>query len=139
MRWLTTRTKAVLIALAIFILGAVCGALLDQYIPGSRYRPSAGRWDGRHRPPPDLKHRMLAFYERELDLTPEQKERLTTVLEESRSAMVEIRHGVREKMDTALRETKSRIRELLTPEQQEKFDRLGKRFRERRPRPPHGP
>ena len=47
MRSLTTRTKAVLLALAIFILGMVCGAIADRHFLLERYRGFSGRWRGR--------------------------------------------------------------------------------------------
>ena len=140
MRSLTTRTKAVLLALAIFMLGMVCGAIADRHFLLGRYRAFSGRWRGREGgPPPGQKDRILARYERELDLSQEQKAKLMAVLEVSRKSMGEVKRGVRDRLDTVAHDTRAQIRELLTPAQQEKFDKLGKRFRERRPRPPHGP
>jgi Spy/CpxP family protein refolding chaperone len=140
MRWLSTRTKAVLLALAIFAIGMVCGAIADRHVLTGHYRAFSSGWRGRDRKPPlEVKNRILARYERELDLSPDQKAKLMEILEESRRSMGEIRRGVRGEMDAVARDTRSRIRDLLTPAQQEKFDKLGERLRGRRPRPPHGP
>ena len=136
----TTRSKAVFLALAIFLLGMVCGAVVDRQIILKRARSAAAWWQGRGEGGrPDVKNRMLDRYERELDLNAAQKRKLAAILEVSRSEMGEIRKGVRGKLEAVARDTRTQIRELLTPEQQEKFNKLRERRRRRRHRPPRRP
>ena len=129
----TAKSKAVLLALAIFLLGMVCGAVADRWAISKRYRPFAGRWQDRGRTSGDQKDRMLARYQKELDLTEEQQEKLARILEESRQSMGGIRRSIRDRLDTVARDTRTSIRELLTPEQQEEFDKMSEKFRRRLP------
>jgi HlyD family secretion protein len=67
---------------------------------------------------------------RELALTPTQRERLDAILGESRQAFTAMRaQGLDEKARDAQRrrirtETREKVREMLTPEQQKKYDGL---------------
>ena len=135
----TAKSKDVLLALTIFVLGMVCGAVVDRWAISERYRPFASRWQARGKTSGDQKDRMLARYQKELDLTEEQQTRLAKILEESRRSMGKIRRSVRDRWDAVARDTRSSIRELLTPEQQEKFDKMSEKFRRRRPARRPGP
>ena len=139
---LSSRSKAILIALAIFVLGMLFGSTMERWMgfpsmrPGGRY---FSRWGG---PPMDEKggprglERILYRFPKELDLTEEQKEKMKLILDESREKMEDVRRQAEESMRPVLKESKTRIREVLTPEQQEQFadiiyDKISKRMDQR--------
>jgi hypothetical protein len=98
------RFSATVVLLAVFVLGLVAGASLFWLAGPLVLGPPRGR-----PPEPPVAHLV-----RELSLTPEQAERLRTIFEESRTRM----HAQAEA-------TRERIREILTPDQRERFDRMG--------------
>jgi Spy/CpxP family protein refolding chaperone len=110
------RASAALVLIATFALGIVAGAALLHIArlslgPPPPPRPAIGGPEP-HVPP-------LVHLARELDLEPGQIERVRSILEEGRGR-------IRVEADA----TRERIREVLTPEQRERFERLG---------PPPGP
>jgi hypothetical protein len=105
----TGRRQGVLLLLAVFLLGLVCGAsllFLGQrsvgLVRGPGPRPVG--------PPVDQRPGHLL---RELDLDEEQREKVFEIMREDRERI----HGI-------LEETRLEIRALLRPEQQEIFDRM---------------
>lgn len=146
----SARTKAALLALGIFALGLVCGATLERWFMFGRPRPPGGpfsRDDRSFRGAPSPE-RMLRRFGRDLDLTPEQQEQIRQILEESREAMLKVRRDVHGRFEALSRNTRIKIRDILTPEQQKEYDELTERFRHRmerewgrrrRPPPPGGP
>ena len=130
MSLLSSRSKAVLIAVAIFVLGMLFGSTLERwmgYAAMGPVGPGFTRWGG---PPPGGKggprghQRILHRFSRELDLTENQKQKMRAILDESRERMRDVRRQVEQTMKPVLEESKSRIREILTSEQQEKYDRI---------------
>jgi hypothetical protein len=71
-------------------------------------------------PPPAVLVDRLA---RELDLTAEQRTKIEEVLTARRTRLEAVQREVRERFDAEQRSLRDEIRKLLTPEQQEKFDR----------------
>lgn len=59
----------------------------------------------------------------ELDLTADQRTKIEEVLTARRTSMEALRRDVRERFDAEQRSLRDDIRKVLTPEQQEKFDR----------------
>jgi len=90
---------------AVFVLGAVCGAAL--FYLGQRSVQPAHRLAGG---PPD---HPMARMTRELGLDPEQQAAIREILDEQRAQLGAFLEGSREK-----------IREVLRPEQQELFDTM---------------
>ncbi len=78
------------------------------------------------------KGKMLERFSRELQLTPEQKEKVGEVMRAKRGQMDAFRREMKPKFDEMRAASKAEIRKLLTPDQQEKFDRLEARWEERR-------
>jgi len=121
------RQLALVYVAGLFLLGILVGALamhLYHEVRSSDHPRFAG--PGRtHRP--DFSQRL----ERELDLTPEQMQRIDVILAESRAEgealHAEMLPRVREQMER----TRERIAEVLTPEQRERFEELHRRFRGR--------
>ena len=94
-----------MLLVAVFVLGAVCGAAL--FYLGQRSVQPAHRLAGG---PPD---HPMARMTRELDLDPEQRAAIREILDEQRAQLGAFLEGSREK-----------IREVLRPEQQELFDTM---------------
>ncbi len=120
--------KPILAALVIFAAGVVTGGLTvnlrtKPQAPGLRafeQRASpAQNWDNRIR---ELGKRM----ERQLDLTAEQRGRIETIVRESQRRIKGVFEEVAPKAREEFRETRMKIREVLTPEQRKKFEELFK-------------
>jgi Spy/CpxP family protein refolding chaperone len=123
------RLKIWLVLVAVFALGCVTGAALDGL-----YRSRAGVRGGAGEE--DRARRAEANFERmrrELNLTDEQTTRMRAVLDETREEYRRLRAEVRPRFEEPRLRARARMRELLTPEQQQKFDALAaERDRERR-------
>lgn len=99
-----TRLKVWLVLVTVFVLGSVTGAALDGVY---RMRTSATH---------DKGGRRQAYFDkmrRELNLTNEQATQVITILDESGNEFLATRQKKRE-----------RIRAVLNPEQQQKFDQM---------------
>ena len=80
----------------------------------------------------------------ELDLTPEQRERIETIIHDSQERVKSLRDGVGQKTGEEFREMRQKIRDELTPEQRRKFAEIMKQHdgrnkrdeRTARPSPP---
>ena len=70
--------------------------------------------------------------DRELQLAPEQRKRIETILDESRKQAHEIWTKIEPEMREEMKKSRELIREVLTSEQNQRFDELMKRA----PRPP---
>ena len=68
--------------------------------------------------------RLLKRYSRHLDLTEAQQAEIDQILDQSRELMVEVRKNIGTKIETVRRDTWAKIRDVLTPGQQEIFDEL---------------
>lgn len=112
-----TRAKVIAAALAVFVLGCVTGAALD-----SAYRLHAAS----PRRPPQQQQREDFFesLQKNLDLDAHQTEQIRGVIDETREGYRQLRIEVRPRYDALRRDGRTRIRALLTPEQQQKFDRM---------------
>lgn len=97
------------------LIGLVIGAALGRW---AHWRNS-GRWDDQKR-----YSRMVERFSRELNLTPEQKEKVAAILEAKRQKMQTLRAEIRPKYEELRQSTKAEIRKLLIPEQREKFEKL---------------
>lgn len=127
-----------LFVLAVFCLGGAAGILIGvrmgradavwrrpigmDRVGGLRGGPGAG-------PPPQV---LLERLTRDLDLDASQREQIKTILETSRSRVSVLQRDVRERFDTEQRTLREEIRQVLTPEQRERFERtLQRRSRAR--------
>lgn len=107
--------KVILATFVIFAAGAVTGALLARH--SVRPRPGPG----------GMRLEFLRRMERDLDLTPEQQERIDKILKESQEHARKIMEPVTPALHAELQRTKEAFRLALTPEQQTRFDQLLKR------------
>ena len=97
------------------VLGAILGAL------GTTQCPLFGP-HGFGRNPEKMHHHMMAQFTSKLQLTPDQQQKVSAILEDTRTRITALRGETRPKFEAIRASTKARIRELLTPEQQKKFD-----------------
>ena len=113
------RLKIWLVLVAVFAFGCVTGAALDGL-----YRSRAG---GRAERGEDERRKSEAHFERmrrELNLTDDQTTRVRSVLDETREEYRRLRAEVRPRFEEPRLKARARIRELLSSEQQQKFDAL---------------
>jgi len=119
-----------------FVLAFMCGV-----IAGSAglfvYAWHSGRW-GRRDGPPNPK-RIVDRMSRELSLTPDQTQQLTDIINDSFQKHRALDQQVGEQYRGLRADTRDRIRKILNPEQQQKFDEMVRRFERRRLQGPPGP
>jgi Spy/CpxP family protein refolding chaperone len=111
-----TRLKIWLVLIAVFVLGCVTGVALTGLY---RSRASSG--------PESRERAMHERFERmrtELSLTDQQTTAVRTILDETRYEYRALRTELRPRFEEPRMKARSRIRALLTPEQQKKFDAL---------------
>ncbi len=109
------------------ILGMSLGILLDSLVLG-RDDVESGHDQGRG----DRNDRFKARLESELSLTPEQMRELDTVLANNREKADAFWKQSRESYNELRKEFRQAIRDILTPEQQEKYDEMVRKHDERR-------
>lgn len=115
----STRLKICLVLLGVFALGCLTGGFLD-----SAYRLHAGAGERRERGGGrgDRDEKMFERMRRDLDLTEQQATEIRSILEETRGGFRALRAEVRPRYDALRQNSRARIRALLTPEQQQRFD-----------------
>src|SRR6266566_2837950 len=104
-----TKLKMWLVLVAVFVLGSVTGAALTGL-----YRSRAAGGD-RSETREKAMHERFEKMRTELKLTDEQTKAVQAVIDETRNEYRALRTELRQK-------ARARIRALLTPEQQQKFD-----------------
>lgn len=113
-----TRLKIWLVVVGVFVLGCVTGASLD-----SLYRMKASN-DERHEKGGGRRHKENIFEDmkRDLNLTDQQATEVRAIIEQSREEYRALRNEQRPRHDAVRSAARARIRALLTPEQQQRFD-----------------
>jgi len=124
-----TRLKVWLVLVGVFLLGSVMGASL------------AGVYHLRHRDDRrDGRVRHEAFFEKmrsDLNLTNEQAVQIKAIVEETRTQFQVLQTEARPRFDQIKQKERERIRGILNPEQQQRFDQITARhdaMREQRDR-----
>lgn len=112
-----TTIKILLVLVAVFVLGCVTGAALTGLY---RSRASGDRPEARERATGERFEKMR----RELSLTDQQTTSVRTILDETRNEYRALRTELRPRFDEPRQKARARIRALLTPEQQQKFDAM---------------
>ena len=116
---LTGRTtlKIWLVLLAVFVLGSVTGAALTGLY---RSRAAGSGAEARER----AMHERFEKMRTELNLTDQQTASVRTILDETRNEYRALRTELRPRFEEPRMKARARIRALLTPEQQQKFDAM---------------
>lgn len=121
--------KVILATLVIFSAGVLAGGLvvksfqpLPQMVRQTNAVPE--RW---------MQKMLLERMKADLNLTPEQKQRVERIFAESQERMSVLWDIINPEIQTELREVREKIRAELRPDQLEKFEQLLKRPPQRRP------
>ena len=131
------RWRVILATLVIFLAGAATGGVVIR-----TYAPKIVKRT--HISPPlpigqDRRDEYLAKLDRELQLTPDQREQVAAILSESQTRMKQLWEPVEPHVKEEYKRTRREISEVLTPEQQAKMkhwrkDKDGKDGRDGRDR-----
>jgi Spy/CpxP family protein refolding chaperone len=98
----------------LFVVIAVAGLAIGFAASSLAYRY---RWLGVPRGP------FINRMQHELNLTPAQRDQILQIINETRAKVMSLREEFQNRRHETMREARARVRALLTPEQQEKFDR----------------
>jgi Spy/CpxP family protein refolding chaperone len=131
--------KIILATMLIFGTGVVTGALVVRHSERAQgpLRPhniSQARPVGTFSPG-GLRLELLRRAQRDLDLNPEQRERIDKLLKESQERTRKIMEPVAPDLRAELQRTKEEFQQVLTPEQRTRFEELMKK--QQRPHEPH--
>lgn len=110
-----TRLKMWLLLLGVFVLGAVTGSALTGL-----YRSRASGPEARER----AMHERFENMRRELNLTDEQTTAVRAIIDETRNEYRALRAELRPRFEEPRQKARTRIRALLTPDQQKNFDAM---------------
>ena len=122
--------KVILVTLVIFGTGVVTGTLLSKRTlpirPLDDNKPSvSGRSEEGPRPPDQNRRRsFLSRIQKELDLTPDQSSRIEQILNAGQVRTQALWDEITPRMKEEFHATREQIREVLTPEQEEEFEKL---------------
>ena len=108
-----TLLKMWLVVTGVFVLGCVTGVSLDS---AYRLRSGSERADKRD------KDKTFERMKRDLDLNEQQAAQIRAILDQTRDEYRQLRAEVRPRYDAVRQAARTKIRALLTPEQQQKFD-----------------
>jgi Spy/CpxP family protein refolding chaperone len=112
-----TTLKIWLVLLVVFVLGSVTGAALTGLY---RSRTGGGGAEAHER----AMHERFEKMRTELSLTDQQTTSVRSILDETRNEYRALRTELRPRFEEPRLKARARIRALLTPEQQQKFDAL---------------
>lgn len=112
---LTNRLKAQLVILTTFVLGVIIGAS-GQYLIARQSAP---------KPPPTTKEAVEEL-SRVIKLDESQQTRIEQILNDTKARYQELRVQLRPQYNSVRDESRRRIRELLSPEQQNLYDQLNR-------------
>lgn len=107
------RLKIWLVLLSVFALGCVTGALLDSAYRLHRQQMHGFR--GEREP-------IFEDLRRDLNLNDQQAAQVRAILEETQNEFRQLRAEVRPRYDALRQQAREKIRAVLTPEQQKRFD-----------------
>jgi len=107
--------KAILLGL-IFVLGLTAGALGLRLYERSYGVSVEGRWGRFDR------ERYVSLLTRDLRLTSDQRKELDRILDDTRAEFVKLRETIRPQVQEIKERARARIRQMLTPDQQQGFE-----------------
>ena len=113
-----SKTSAALLIVLIFLLGAVAGAV-GTYIVQTHVMAGGPRSINRSGP-----HDVAEELAQGLSLNSDQKEKLKTIIHQSRERYRALSLQVRPQYDTIRNETRQEIRQILTEEQKARFEKI---------------
>ena len=120
-----SRFTALASVFGLFVVGVLVGGFA-VHLYYAKEQPQPGERRGRFHA-----GRFIDRLQRDLELTVEQRARIDEILQQARVASDQLRREMVPRVRTRMEQTREQIRGVLTPEQQQKFDALHERFRER--------
>jgi Spy/CpxP family protein refolding chaperone len=113
--------------------GGLAGVAIDRLVllPHMSRGHGFGHDGGPGRPPRDFRER----FAREVGLTPEQQQRIDSIMDRQGREMRAVRGRVQPQVDSIVSRTRRELDAVLTPEQRAKAEAI----RKRHPRPPGPP
>jgi Spy/CpxP family protein refolding chaperone len=127
-----------LFVLAVFCVGLAGGVLIGRrmhvdrpFDRGFRGPRDFGPGPMGGRPGGPMREMLLERLTRELDLTADQQTRIEAALTASRARLDTLQRDVHDRFETEQRSLRDEIRKILSPQQQDKFDRMEKEGRGR--------
>ena len=111
------KCEAGILVLTVFVLGAIAGGAGYRLWAGPVVNGPAAEAGALRGQPPSGKSPFAS-----LDLTPDQQQQLGTIMDDQRKRLREVYGTYKAKADEIHTETRVKIRAILTPEQQAKFD-----------------
>lgn len=119
-----SKSMAMMFLLGAFLTGGALGFTADHMMERGKHGPRGGR------------ESMSARVARELNLTPEQKTAMDSLMERRREQIREVYRPLRPQLDSLEKvgraisdSTHAQVRRILTPEQQVKWDEMRDRAR----------
>ena len=109
--------KAILGVLGVFVLGALAGALVVHRVYQRRIHAFI-------RGGPAATEMIVRRLNGQLDLPPDQRAQVETIVRESRQKLRETRQQIDPQVHAVFQDMDQRVRELLTSDQRVKFDKL---------------
>jgi len=95
-------------------------------------------WYGGHWQRPMNRHEFVKYLSKELELDSNQTQQVTQILEASSKKFDELHAQARPQFDALREQTDAQIRQVLRPDQAQKFDAVIHKWRQTmRPPPPH--
>jgi Spy/CpxP family protein refolding chaperone len=124
------KRRAYLYFVLTFLLGIVVGGAGVLF-----YAWNTGHWHRRFD-----RQRLVRHLTRDLNLNEGQVRQLNQIMDETSKKMDDLRHTMDPELDALRKESQDRVRQILTPEQLNKFNEMVRRFEDRRRRrgPPPG-
>jgi Spy/CpxP family protein refolding chaperone len=121
------RGEAALLIAVVFMLGALFGAVAT-HLWGERVWGQQDTYSSGRKPV----NQVVANFTRELQLTPDQQTQVTAIIDDTRAQWRALYAPLDTQREQIRQQSRARIRALLTPEQQPKFDAFMQRLDEQR-------
>lgn len=133
--------KPILAVLLIFAAGVTTGAMLGRGKGKQTFIDHRG--EGPRPGPPgrrlgEFRDRFIEGLKRDVGVTDEQAQQIDAIMRESQERMAALWKPIEPKAREEMESTHAKVKALLTPEQQVKFEESTKRWKERGPGK-HGP
>ena len=110
--------KAIVSVLFVFLLGALAGALVTHKIYQQKMENII------RDEPRTMREVIVQRLNHALHLDATQLEQLRTIVKETRSEMKDLRKQIKPQMEEVLDRSQSEVREILHPDQLEKYDQI---------------
>ena len=125
------RSLAVLVMVAIMVVGVLAGVALDRVLLSSRVQAAVFPDTGFHplssalrSPTPEERRRLRAELSRQLTLTPSQDSAFEAIMMQRAGEFSALREEIRPRVERLVSDVRSDMEQVLTPAQRERFRRL---------------